>query len=48
MLERDRDRLGSARGRWRRMTPNRQRLAGLRVAIEAQQARWALWSKMGS
>ncbi|MBF5094309.1 AAA family ATPase [Azospirillum sp. INR13] len=46
VLERDRDRLGSARGRLEADDANRQRLAGLRVAIEAQQARWALWSKM--
>lgn len=46
VLERDRDRLGSARGRLEADDANRQRLAGLRVAIEAQQARWALWGKM--
>lgn len=46
VLERDRDRLGSARGRLEADDANRQRLAGLRVAIEAQQARCALWGKM--
>ncbi len=46
VLERDRDRLGSARGRLEADDANRQRLAGLRVAIEEQQARCALWGKM--
>lgn len=45
-LERDRDRLGSARGRLEADDANRQRLAGLTAAIEAQQARCALWGKM--
>ncbi|AWB06985.1 exonuclease (plasmid) [Azospirillum humicireducens] len=46
MLERDRDRLGSARGRLEADDANRQRLAGLTTAIEAQQKRCALWGKM--
>ncbi|MBP2307282.1 AAA family ATPase [Azospirillum melinis] len=46
VLERDRDRLGSARGRLEADDANRQRLAGLMAAIEAQQARCALWGKM--
>lgn len=46
VLERDRDRLGSARGRLEADDGNRQRLAGLRAVIEAQQARCALWGKM--
>lgn len=46
VLERDRDRLGSARGRLEADDANRQRLAGLTAEIEAQQARTALWDKM--
>ncbi|PWC77113.1 AAA family ATPase [Azospirillum sp. TSH64] len=46
VLERDRDRLGSARGRLEADDANRQRLTGLMAAIEAQQARSALWGKM--
>ncbi|HYF87057.1 AAA family ATPase [Azospirillum sp.] len=46
VLERDRDRLGSARGRLEADDANRQRLAGLRTAIEAQQALCVLWGKM--
>ncbi|MBY6263599.1 exonuclease [Azospirillum sp. 412522] len=46
VLERDRDRLGSARGRLEADDANRQRLAGLTAAIELQQACCALWSKM--
>ncbi|WP_042444176.1 AAA family ATPase [Azospirillum sp. B510] len=46
VLERDRDRLGSARGRLEADDANRQRLAGLTKAIEAQQERCALWGKM--
>jgi exonuclease SbcC len=46
VLDRDRDRLGSARGRLEADDGNRRRLAGLRVAIEAQQARCTLWGKM--
>lgn len=46
VLERDRDRLGSARGRLEADDANRQRLAGLMSAIEAQQACCALWGKM--
>ncbi|WP_395454845.1 AAA family ATPase [Azospirillum melinis] len=46
VLERDRDRLGSARGRLEADDANRQRLAGLMAAIETQQARCALWGKM--
>ncbi|WP_042695281.1 SbcC/MukB-like Walker B domain-containing protein, partial [Azospirillum sp. B506] len=46
VLERDRDRLGSARGRLEADDANRRRLAGLTATIEAQQARCALWGKM--
>lgn len=46
VLERDRDRLGSARGRLEADDANRQRLAGLMAAIDTQQARCALWGKM--
>lgn len=46
VLERDRDRLGSARGRLEADDANRRRLAGLMADIEAQQARCALWGKM--
>jgi len=46
VLDRDRDRLGSARGRLEADDANRQRLAGLMAAIEAQQGRCALWGKM--
>ncbi|PWC84963.1 exonuclease [Azospirillum sp. TSH100] len=45
-LERDRDRLGSARGRLEADDASRQRLAGLSAAIEAQQACCGLWGKM--
>ncbi|WP_372399383.1 AAA family ATPase [Azospirillum sp. HJ39] len=46
ILERDRDRLGSARGRLEADDANRLRLAGLSAAMEAQRARCALWGKM--
>ncbi|CAO3435317.1 AAA family ATPase [Azospirillum endophyticum] len=46
VLGRDRDRLGSARGRLEADDANRRRLAGLMADIEAQQARCALWGKM--
>ncbi|MBP2303194.1 AAA family ATPase [Azospirillum picis] len=45
-LERERDRLGSARGRLEADDANRQRLAGLAAAIEAQKARCELWSRL--
>ncbi|PWC33919.1 AAA family ATPase [Azospirillum sp. TSO35-2] len=45
-LERDRVRLGSARGRLEADDDNRRRLAGLTMAIEAQRARHGLWSKL--
>ena len=46
VLERERDRLGSVRGRLEADDANRQRLAGLTAAIEAQHACCALWGKM--